>query len=164
MQCGCPNCSQKLPVSAIVAATCPACAYDLTTTPAISVSDDSCGQWQAGIPLENVARILDVDEQIVESLVKAALLTKCDHTSRADDTLWPVEKTSLNTLLRGLKRYPVTPYHFGSPVTLWELVANGYDLVRVLQQILAGEITAVWFGGGLYALWVSRNDIHLLQM
>lgn len=120
-------------------------------------------RWQAGIPLKDGARILDVNEQIVESLVKAALLTKCGHTGGVEDSLWPIETISLNTLVRGLKRYPVTPYHFGSPVTLWELVENGYDPVRVLQQVLAGEVTAVWLGGGLYSLWVSRNDIHLLQ-
>lgn len=63
-------------------------------------------RWQAGIPLEDLARILDVDEQMVESLVKAALLTKCGHTSGVDDTLWLIETISLNTLVRGLKRYP----------------------------------------------------------
>jgi hypothetical protein len=120
-------------------------------------------RWQAGMPLVDVAHILNVDEQIVENLVKASLLTKCSHTSSANNTLWPIETISLNTLVRGLKRYPVTPYHFGSPVTLWELVENGYDLVTVLRQILAGGVTAVWFGGGLYSLWVSQNDIHLLQ-
>lgn len=121
-------------------------------------------QWQAGIPLEDAARILDVDEQIVENLVKASLLTKCGHTSDVDDSLWLIDTLSLNTLVRGLKRYPVTPYHFGSPVTLWELMEKGYDPLQVLQQILVGEVTAVWFGGALYSLWVSRNDIHLLQM
>lgn len=120
-------------------------------------------RWQAGIPLKDVASILDVDEQMVENLVKASLLTKCGHTSCVNDSLWPIETISLNTLVRGLKRYPVTPHHFGSPVTLWELVANGYDPVRVLQQILAGEVTAVWFGGGLYSLWVSRDERHLLR-
>lgn len=120
-------------------------------------------RWQAGIPLKDVASILDVDEQMVENLVKALLLTKCGHTSCVNDSLWPIETISLNTLVRGLKRYPVTPHHFGSPVTLLELVENGYDLVQVLQQILGGGVTAVWFGGGLYSLWVSQDEVPLLK-
>ncbi len=114
-------------------------------------------RWQMGVPLEGVARILNVDNQVVESLVDAAFLTQ----GGAPDGY--VEKPSLNAFVRKLHRYPVIPCDFGKPVTLWDLVEEGYDLVRVLQQIFAGEVTAVWLGGGLYSLWVSQDDIHLLQ-
>jgi hypothetical protein len=120
-------------------------------------------RWQAGVPLVDVTRILDVDMPVVEDLVNARLLTKCRCTSSEDASLWPIETTALNKLVRDLNRYPVIPRNFGKPITLWELVENGYDLVRVLQQVLTGEVTAVWLGGGLYSLWVSQNDMNLLQ-
>lgn len=114
-------------------------------------------RWQMGVPLADVARILDVDNRIIESLVDTAFLTQ-DSTSGGQ-----VEKASLNAFVRKLHRYPVIPCDFGKPVTLWELVEDGYDLVRVLQQVLAGEVTVVWLKGGLHSLWVSRDDMHLLQ-
>ncbi len=114
-------------------------------------------RWQMGVPLLDVARILDVDNRAVGSLVDVTLLTQ-DNAPGGH-----VEKASLNAFVRKLHCHPVIPYDFGKPVTLGELVEDGFDLVRVLQQILAGDVTAVWLGGGLYSLWVSQDEVPLLR-
>lgn len=120
-------------------------------------------QWQAGIPLLDVAQIFDVGKQVVENLVNVGLLTNCDHTSGGHDTPERIEKTSLNTFVRRLNCYPAIPYDFGKPVTLRALVEVGYDLVQALQQVWAGEVMALWPGDGLYSLWLSQNDLHRLR-
>jgi hypothetical protein len=114
-------------------------------------------RWQMGVPLADVARILDVDNRVIENLLDAALLTQ------DNAPVGHVEKVSLNAFGRRLHRYPVIPCNFGKPVTLWELVEAGYDLVRVLQQVLAGKVMAVWLGGSLYSLWLSQDEVHLLK-
>lgn len=120
-------------------------------------------RWQAGVPLVDVTRILDVDMPVVENLVNAQLLTKCRCPSSEDAKLWLIETASLNKLVRNLNRYPVIPGNFGEPITLRELVEDGHDPVQVLQQVLAGEVRAVWLGGGIYSLWISRDEMHLLR-
>jgi hypothetical protein len=124
---------------------------------------DLLRQWQTGIPLVDVTRLLAVEPHVVEKLVSADLLKTRYQADSEESGLWRLDTISVNTFFRRLSRYPDIPLCFGKPVTLWELVAGGYDLVRVLQRILAGEVTAVWFGGGLYSMWVNRNDLQLLK-
>ena len=40
-------------------------------------------------------------------------------------------------------------------VTLSSLIAEGFDLVLVLQQVLAGRVASNWYGGGIYDLEVN---------
>lgn len=116
-------------------------------------------RWQTGIPSGDVARVLGVNEQIVENLVRTNLLAQCCST----DGSRRVETDSLNSLVRKLNRFPVLPGNFGEPILVWELVESGYDLVGIVQQVAANEVTAFWPGGGLHSLWVSQSDMHLLR-
>lgn len=120
-------------------------------------------RWQTGIPSGDVARVLGVDEQIVENLVRTNLLAQCRSTDGAHDGSRGIETDSLNSLVRKLNRYPVLPGNFGEPIAVWELVESGYDLVGIVQQVAVNEVTAFWPGGGLHSLWVSQSEIHLLR-
>jgi hypothetical protein len=119
--------------------------------------------WQTGIPLVDVARLLAVEPQVVEKLVNTNLLKTRYQADTENNSLWRLDAISVNTFFQSLSRYPNLPLRFGKPVPLWELVAGGCDLIQVLQRILAGEVAAAWFWGGLYSMWVSHSDLHLLR-
>lgn len=120
-------------------------------------------RWQAGILSGDVARVLDVDEQLVEVLVRHKLLVKSRPVEDVSDGILRIEAASLSNLVSILTRYPVLPANFGVPAALQELVGNSYELVQVLKQVVANEVMAYWPGGSLYSLWVSQNDLHLLR-
>jgi hypothetical protein len=124
---------------------------------------DLQARWQAGIPFADVVRLLEVDQQVVENLVGAGLLVKYQVINDVGDVLGQIETTSLNTFVRNLHRYPATPYDFGEPISLRELVEDGYDLIKVVQQGVAKKVKTMWHGGGLYDLWLSQVDVHRLE-
>jgi hypothetical protein len=124
---------------------------------------DLQAQWQAGIPFADVVRLLEVDEQVIENLVSAGLLVKCQVANDGGDRLGRIETASLNMLVRNIHRYPATPYDFGEPISLRELVENGYDLIKIVHQGVAKKVKTIWHGDGLNDLWVSQGDVHLLE-
>lgn len=123
---------------------------------------DLQARWRDGIPLVDVARLLELDRDVVENLVNGNLLTSHIFTNDVDDRLEWKDTASLNTFVRRLNRFPATPYNFGEPVILRDLIVDGHDLVEILRLAISGDVRTMWHGGGLDALWVSENDVNLL--
>jgi len=113
-------------------------------------------RWQAGIPIDDVTRILDATPMIVGCLVNADLLTWQPATSQ-DTPPAKIALTSLSRLFDKLHPYPLTACTLDETVPLQQLEEGGLDVIAILQLVLGGKVDSLWFGGGLYELQVSRE-------
>jgi hypothetical protein len=123
-------------------------------------------RWEAGISLTEVSQLLGVSKEMVIDLVNVGLLMEAGPTDIDDGAGLRIDTLSFSALTGRLRRYPLMFYDEPEFLPLTQvtqlLAERGYDVVRVVQHVVSGDLKAVWLTHELHDLQISKASLETM--
>lgn len=125
-------------------------------------------RWQPGIPLAEVALLLDVPDEMIEEFVEAGMLTM-QATANEEPPVRRIGTASFYSFTSRLRQIPYPTVVFpnlNESMTLFQVIEMlepyRYTTVQIIQHILSEEWRSEWFTAYLLQLRVSRATVETL--